>query len=427
PFLLDVQLQLFNGLHCRISLFRDPDEAHSVLVRTKRFNSGWLEELQKGDLKRECLEEKCSYEEAREVFEHQEATWHPAVPDSCESSPCLNGGSCLVLPASYNCLCPPPFSGLNCELDDHVRPETCLLENGGCEHFCDQDERGERVNCSCADGYFLNADGQSCMPKDSITCGMTPVLQDPNKAKKLDPRARIVGGQECPKGECPWQVLLLYHGKGFCGGIIIKPMWILTASHCLEDTDAQFLNVVAGEHNTMVEEGTEQVIQVAQILMHERYEKKTADNDIALLRLASPVVYTPYAVPACLPTKSLAERDLWAISIHPVMSGWGRLSLHGSTARLLQRLALPRVPLQECRLHTKLNITRNMLCAGLQRGGQDACKGDSGGPLVTRYKKTWFLTGVVSWGNGCADNNMYGIYTKVSNFLDWIQHQMTRW
>uniref|UniRef100_A0A3Q2XLC2 Coagulation factor VII n=1 Tax=Hippocampus comes TaxID=109280 RepID=A0A3Q2XLC2_HIPCM len=415
---------------------------HCVLVRTKRFNSGWLEELQKGDLKRECLEEKCSYEEAREVFEHQEATWHPAVPDSCESSPCLNGGSCLVLPASYNCLCPPPFSGLNCELgkvtshvsftkitsillcsvDDHVRPETCLLENGGCEHFCDQDERGERVNCSCADGYFLNADGQN-----SITCGMTPVLQDPNKAKKLDPRARIVGGQECPKGECPWQVLLLYHGKGFCGGIIIKPMWILTASHCLEDTDAQFLNVVAGEHNTMVEEGTEQVIQVAQILMHERYEKKTADNDIALLRLASPVVYTPYAVPACLPTKSLAERDLWAISIHPVMSGWGRLSLHGSTARLLQRLALPRVPLQECRLHTKLNITRNMLCAGLQRGGQDACKGDSGGPLVTRYKKTWFLTGVVSWGNGCADNNMYGIYTKVSNFLDWIQHQMTRW
>ena len=55
-------------------VFLDPGEAHRVLVRTRRYNSGWLEELQKGDLKRECLEEVCSYEEAREVFEHTETT-----------------------------------------------------------------------------------------------------------------------------------------------------------------------------------------------------------------------------------------------------------------------------------------------------------------------------------------------------------------
>lgn len=43
-----------------------------------------------------------------------------------------------------------------------------------------------------------------------------------------------------------FQVLLVYKGKGFCGGVIYKPTWILTASHCLENTDAQFLKVVAG-------------------------------------------------------------------------------------------------------------------------------------------------------------------------------------
>lgn len=48
--------------------------AHGVLTRAKRANSGWLEELKRGDLERECIEEKCSYEEAREVFEHTEAT-----------------------------------------------------------------------------------------------------------------------------------------------------------------------------------------------------------------------------------------------------------------------------------------------------------------------------------------------------------------
>lgn len=48
--------------------------AHGVLARIKRANSGWFEELKRGDLERECIEEKCSYEEAREVFEHTEVT-----------------------------------------------------------------------------------------------------------------------------------------------------------------------------------------------------------------------------------------------------------------------------------------------------------------------------------------------------------------
>lgn len=55
-------------------VFLDTDHAHDILVRTRRYNSGWLEELQAGDLKRECLEEQCTYEEAREVFEHTEIT-----------------------------------------------------------------------------------------------------------------------------------------------------------------------------------------------------------------------------------------------------------------------------------------------------------------------------------------------------------------
>lgn len=56
------------------SVFVGKDEAHGGLIRTKRANSGWFEELKMGSLERECLEEKCSYEEAREVFEHTEAT-----------------------------------------------------------------------------------------------------------------------------------------------------------------------------------------------------------------------------------------------------------------------------------------------------------------------------------------------------------------
>lgn len=50
-------------------------------------------------------------------------------------------------------------------LENTAVPDTCLLENGGCDHFCDEDEGGRRLNCSCADGYFLDVDGQSCVAK----------------------------------------------------------------------------------------------------------------------------------------------------------------------------------------------------------------------------------------------------------------------
>lgn len=42
-------------------------------------------------------------------------------------------------------------------------PDTCLLENGGCDHYCDEGWRG--LNCSCADGYSLDVDGRSCVAK----------------------------------------------------------------------------------------------------------------------------------------------------------------------------------------------------------------------------------------------------------------------
>lgn len=47
---------------------------------------------------------------------------------------------------------------------------------------------------------------------------------------------------------CSLEVLLVYKGKGFCGGVIYKPTWILTASHCLDDYEAQHLTVVAGKN-----------------------------------------------------------------------------------------------------------------------------------------------------------------------------------
>lgn len=368
------------------------------------------------------MEEVCSYEEAREVFEHTETTnefWKTyRVQDPCSSGPCLNGATCVDLDQDFTCLCPQGFSGLTCELDDFAARRRCLVDNGGCAHFCEETEAGPK--CTCADGYHLGQDHASCNSTEPLACGMVPVLQ--GRSSVLEPRGRIVGGSVCPRGECPWTILLKNKGRVFCGGVFLSPDWVLTAAHCLEDVEQRHLKAVAGEHDLDLAEGSEQEVQVSALFMHERYDPRTVDNDIALLRLATPLAVTSHAVPACLPTSVHAHTQLLGLSVH-VVSGWGRVHEAGPTSRVLKRLKVPLVRSQACEDRTGLVLTQNMLCAGFLEGQKDSCKGDSGGPLVARFRDTWFLTGVVSWGRGCARPGQYGIYTRVANYLDWIRER----
>lgn len=62
-------------------MFVEKHEANKVLQRWRRANSGFLEELKQGNLERECLEEICDYEEAREVFEDDDQTVSRSPPE----------------------------------------------------------------------------------------------------------------------------------------------------------------------------------------------------------------------------------------------------------------------------------------------------------------------------------------------------------
>lgn len=161
---------------------------------------------------------------------------------------------------------------------------------------------------------------------------------------------------------------------------------------------------------------------MSEILIHPLYNYTSNDADIALLHLRRNISLGPYVVPICLPpAQGTFGRTLGSVRTS-VVSGWGRLSQHGPQSTVLQRLEVPRVPLEKCRAHSGLSLTSNMLCAGFKEGGRDACQGDSGGPLVTHYNNIWFLTGIVSWGKGCARSDMYGIYTRVAVFVEWIMN-----
>lgn len=70
-----------------------------------------------------------------------------------------------------------------------------------------------------------------------------------------------------------------------------------------------------------------------------------------------------------------------------------------------------------------VDVTRSMLCAGWKDGGTDACQNDSGGPLVCEYPNSegnWKLYGIVNYGEGCGAPNKYGVYARVTQYMEWI-------
>ncbi|XP_056411781.1 coagulation factor X [Hyla sarda] len=447
------------------NVFVTHSEANGILSRWKRANSGF-EEFKKGNLERECYEERCSHEEAREVFEDEEKTrefWSKYVDgDQCSSNPCQYGGSCKDGVNEFTCLCNSGFEGKTCEI---VILKMCSLNNGGCDQYCRVEDRD--VVCSCTTGYRLGDDGKSCVPTEHYSCGRRPgyrvkrsapeevetpkintdgsqisnvtenqagstTLGENIKPENVlpddpplyddyedNPNERIVGGKDCKFGECPWQAVLLSEDdEPFCGGTILSKQFILTAAHCMNQT--KYFKVVVGEMNTLKKEGTESIHKVDKTIIHPKFVRATYDFDIAVIKLKEAINFTDNIIPACIPDPDFADQVLMN-ERQAMVSGFGRLHERGAQSTKLQMLYVPYVTRQTCKESSKFTISENMFCAGYDKEVKDACQGDSGGPHVTPYRDTYFVTGIVSWGEGCAQQGKYGVYTKVSKLHKWLK------
>ncbi|NWW68911.1 FA7 factor, partial [Ifrita kowaldi] len=400
-------------------VFMRKDKAHEVLRVHKRANH-FLEEIRHGNLERECNEEKCSFEEAKEIFHSQEKTVRNLILgeikeslNPCSTNPCNNGGVCKVRHYSYFCICPPAFGGHNCETEKLE----CWYKNGGCWQYCRDGDSAFHVVCSCARDYALHEDGKRCVQAGKA--GAARVTSGKGQGWQAYD-SRVTGGTLCHRGHCPWQVILYFHRDlGFCGGSLIGRRWVLTAAHCLDLVSPQ--HVTLGEHGTPVTaEFKEQKIAVERSWTHPHYNSNNYNGDIALLYLSSAAVLNEYVIPICLPSPNLAAL-LSEEGRVGMVSGWGATHDRGSTVRFLMKVRLPIVGLERCQQAMDRLLTDSMFCAGHSTAAADACKGDSGGPFTVSHRNTWFLLGIVSWGEGCAEEGKYGVYTRVSNYIPWIK------
>ncbi|XP_051870389.1 coagulation factor X-like [Pristis pectinata] len=442
---INLFLLLINLTGTEAEVFVANEKANNFLTRQRRENS-FFEELKEGNLERECIEERCSQEEAREIFEDDQRTdefWSKYVDgNQCESNPCKNLGSCRDGINQYQCTCLEDFKGINCEIEI---PKLCSLDNGGCHHYCRVQQNQAR--CSCDADFVLADDDKSCIPAVRNPCGTIgdfridsltdPVPMNSSMVNSTDAElndrgggisdpkdsiVRIVGGQDCELGQCPWQVLLVDEtNTGFCGATILNEWLVLTAAHCINQTKA--ITAVAGEFDVNEDEGTEQRQDVTIVISHPQFQKHTFDNDIAVLMLKKPLIFNQNVVPICIPHRNFAEQVLMN-QPNALVSGWGRVQDHGMPSTKLQRLTVPYINRVKCIESSRYPVSPNMFCAGYDNESKDSCQGDSGGPHVTKHKNTWFLTGVVSWGEGCAHKGKYGIYTKVSKYIKWLRWVM---
>merc|ERR1712177_83863 len=223
---------------------------------------------------------------------------------------------------------------------------------------------------------------------------------------------RIVGGQETEQHEYPWQVgLVSRNGKTpWCGGTLISDRHIMTAAHCTAGSTASSIQILLGEHRTNDDEFTR--VDVSQINDDPNYS--FPDGDFSILTLTEPVTFTSSVRPACLP----ATTDKTYAGELATVTGWGTLSSGGNQPTVL--------------MEVDVTVTTNEVCNNVYGGindlhicamdpGKDSCQGDSGGPLVVKENDRWTLIGVVSFGYGCAQPDIPGVYARITQRMDWIK------
>ncbi|XP_074599422.1 trypsin-1-like [Brevipalpus obovatus] len=267
----------------------------------------------------------------------------------------------------------------------------------------------------------------SCCVPYTVKTPSANIIAEPECGTTYSRNSKIVGGSDAKFGEVPWQAAVVkrqyFNQKISCGGALINKKWVITAAHCVYRTPTTNLRLRLGDYNLRgaVEKYPHEEFGVKRKVVNEDYNPLTYQNDIALLELSQEVTFKQHIIPVCLPSKG----DNFTGSMATV-TGWGRTT-YGVPASLgvLQKVDVEVVDTNTCQQWMKSVgrrevIYSNMLCAGYKEGGKDSCQGDSGSPLTLRDGSRSTLIGLVSWGVGCARPNLPGVYTKISEFVDWI-------
>ncbi|XP_049634076.1 growth arrest-specific protein 6 [Suncus etruscus] len=228
-------LLLLASEYAHTVMLRAREAAQFLRPRQRRANHVF-EEAKQGHLERECIEEMCSKEEAREVFENDPETdyFYPRyldciskygspyvkspdfvacaqnLPDQCSPNPCDSDRTllCQDLKGNFFCQCRKGWGGRLCDSDINE----CDRDNGGCSQICYN--RPGSFHCACYSGYALAPNSKTCQDVDECadtgTCGDARCKNLPGSYSCLCEEGFTFSAQdkgcqdvdECAQGRC---------------------------------------------------------------------------------------------------------------------------------------------------------------------------------------------------------------------------------
>jgi trypsin len=253
----------------------------------------------------------------------------------------------------------------------------------------------------------------------------------------LAPNAHaIVGGNDASEGEYPYVAYVSVNLAFACTGTLVDPTHVVTAGHCSSITGAAtatpigtpgaLVDVYLNSTRAHIDGG--EYHAVSKVDVHPDYLFTNNASGNPLDPSGSDVAVLTLAEPANLPTVKVAgkgEEGLWAPGTMSTIVGFGRTESGGDTPERLQEAQVPITSdAYAANAYEERYEPATMLPAGFQQGGVDTCQGDSGGPLLVPAPGGGFrLAGDTSWGEGCAEPNIPGIYGRLgaAPLREWIR------
>ncbi len=234
----------------------------------------------------------------------------------------------------------------------------------------------------------------------------------------------IVGGDIVDdQSVAPYMVQL----PGGCGGSVIDEKWILTGAHCIFKDYYFYMNGGSTDSFHFPE-----TYSISKTFIHPKYERIIYDlasrYDYALVKLEHPIDFANSNIKKVRIADPAFAVEGQKPGVMATVFGWGMVDENDrGPTELLHSVQVPIVSMEIANqgpiFNHYIENEDTMLPAGYIEGGKDACGGDSGGPLVLKDQVTGetVQVGIVSWGVGCARENKFGIYSKVSAAYEWIQ------
>jgi trypsin len=254
---------------------------------------------------------------------------------------------------------------------------------------------------------------------------------------------RVVGGGTADISQYPWQAAVVFspakvsgnaHQRQFCGGELITSRIVMTAGHCVANTDPDCsfvctlqdqngngppkldpddVDVVLGRTTlSNTSQGAE--LSVSATAVRSNYNGNFNHDGVPRFDVAYLVLSAPSSQPQIHIADS-TQGALWDPGSPVDISGWGTTSESASdTEDTLRATTVNVLADSSCTSAYGSDYdSSTMLCAAA--AGKDTCSGDSGGPLQASLGGgAYALVGITGWGDGCARANAPGVYTRVA-------------